>query len=96
MKILHRCFPESKETQRGHMRSQRKGMRSTRPAPPSNDAKNGHLTSAETKQQEFIAKVYNVKHTVGSNQTGQFPKTSICGNKYQMCLHEIDSNTTWI
>ena len=29
MKNVNQCFPNSKETQRGHMHSQRQGMRST-------------------------------------------------------------------
>ena len=78
------------------MRSQQHGVCSTRPALPCDDSKDRHLTPAEPKQQDFIAKVYNVKHTLYSDQTGQFPETSIRGNKYQMFLHEIDSNKTWI
>ena len=78
------------------MRSQRQGVRSTRPAPPRGDAEDRHFTPAEPKHQDFIAKVYNVKQTLYSDQTGQFPETSIRGNKYQMFLHEIDSNKTWI
>ena len=61
-----------------------------------NDAEDGHITPAEPKHQDFIGKVYNVKKTLYSNQTGQFTKISSCGKKYQMCLHELDSNTTWV
>ena len=41
-------------------------------------------------------KVYHVKRTLFTGQTGKFPQISIRGNKYQMALHEIDSNTTWV
>ena len=34
VKNVNKYFPESEETQRGHMRSQRQGVRSTQPAPP--------------------------------------------------------------
>ena len=64
------------------MHSQRQGVRSTRPAPPSDDAKNRYLTLVESRQQDCITKVYNIKHSLYSDQTGQFPKTSIHGNKY--------------
>ena len=96
MKNVNQCFPDSKETQRGHMHSQRQGVRSTQPDPPRDDAEDRHLTPAEPKHQDFIAKIYNVKQTLYSDQTGQFPETSSHGNKYQMFLHEIDSNTTWV
>ena len=78
------------------MRSHWKGVRSTQPAPPCDDAEDGHLTPTEPKHQDFIAKVYNVKQTLYSDQIVEFPETSKRGNKYQMCLHEIDSNTTWV
>ena len=64
--------------------------------PPRNDAEDGQTTPAEPQKHDFIIKVYNVKQTLYTDQTGQFPETSSRGNKYQMCLHEIDSNTTWV
>ena len=30
------------------------------------------------------------------DQTGKFPQRLIWGNRYQMILHEIDGNFTWI
>ena len=48
------------------------------------------------KQQDFIIKVYHVKHTLFTDQTCKFRKTSSRGNKYQMYLHKIDSNTAWV
>ena len=41
-------------------------------------------------------KIYKVRNTLYSNQTGKFPQTSSRGNKYQMCMHETDSNTTLV
>ena len=37
-----------------------------------------------------------MRDTLYSDQTGAFPQTSSRGNKYQMAMHEIDSNTTWV
>ena len=54
------------------------------------------MAPAEPKKQDIIVKVYNVRNTLYSDQTGQFPQTSIRGNKYQMCMHEINSNTRWV
>ena len=40
--------------------------------------------------------VYKPKATIYTDQTGQFPSRSSPGNKYQMLLHNIDSNSTWV
>ena len=61
VKNVHKCFPKSEGTQRGHMRSQQQSVHSARPAPLRDNTKDGHLTTAEPKQLDFIAKVYNVK-----------------------------------
>ena len=78
------------------MRSQRQGVRTTQPAPPRDKNDDGHIKPAEPKKFDFIIKVYNIRETLYTDQTGQFPQTSSRGNKYQMCLHDIDSNTTWV
>ena len=96
VKNVNKYFPDSEETQRGHMRSQRQGVQSTQPALPRDNAKDGQVTPAEPQKQDFIIKVYNVNQTLYTNQTGQFLETSSRGNKYQICLHEIYSNTTWV
>ena len=44
------------------------------------------------KIRDIYTKVYNVRETIFSDQTGQFPKRSLRGNKYIMVLVEIDSN----
>ena len=68
----------------------------SRNPPIRNDAEDRQVTPAEPQKQDFIIKVYNVKQTLYTDQTGQFPETSSRGNKYQICLHKIDSNTTWV
>ena len=57
VKNVNKHFPESKETQFGHMRGQRQGVRTTQPAPEP-DA----VTPAkpEPKQHDFLVKIYNV------------------------------------
>ena len=40
----------------------------------------------------MYTKVYEVRNTVFSDQTGQFPTRSKRGNKYIMVMVEIDSN----
>ena len=44
------------------------------------------------KEQDVFTKVYNVRKTIYSDQTGQFPKRSVSGNKYVMVMVEIDSS----
>ena len=46
VKNVHNYFPKSEEIQRGRMRSNRQGVRSTQPASPRDDAEDGHLTPA--------------------------------------------------
>ena len=48
------------------------------------------------KVQDVYTKVYNVRETAFSNQTGQFPKRSLRGNKYVMVLVKIDSNAIMV
>ena len=79
------------------MRNQRQGVRSTQPATQPQDGEDyGQLALAKPKQQDFIIKIYNVQRTLYTNQTGNFSRTSSRGNKYQMFLHKIDSNSTWV
>ena len=44
------------------------------------------------KNKDVYVKVYNMKDTIYSDQTGRFPKTSMQGNKYIMVMVEVDSN----
>ena len=44
------------------------------------------------KARDVYTKVYDVRNTVFSDQTGQFPTRSQSGNKYLMVMVEIDSN----
>ena len=49
----------------------------------------------EKKSDLFIA-LYETKATLFTDQTGRFPQQSSRGNNYQMILHDIDSNSTWV
>ena len=40
--------------------------------------------------------MYEPEGTMQIDQTGKLPHRSIRGNRYQMILHEIDGNSTWI
>ena len=144
VKNVNKYFPESEETQKGHMRNQRQGVRSTKvktspatqtPTPqkisPITTAAGGaaQISSApntqhpnppkispitesaggaaqipdvatetpaiEEKKDIFIS-TYKLRDTMFTDQTGKFPHSSSRGNNYQMVIHEIDSNSTWV
>ena len=85
---VRKHFPDSDETQQGHMKQQRQGVRSTKltvndeesPAPN------------PKKMHDVFIKIYNVSETMYTDQTGRFPATSSRGNQYIMVLVEVDGN----
>jgi len=85
--VVRRHFPESDETQKGHMKRQRQGVRSTRvreePEPD---------LPAIPKAKHIYIKIHNVHETMHTDQTGRFPATSSRGNQYVMVLVEEDGN----
>eukprot|EP00804_Cyclotella_cryptica_P020425 CCRYP_014405-RA/>CCRYP_014405-RA protein AED:0.11 eAED:0.09 QI:0/-1/0/1/-1/1/1/0/940 len=92
---VHKHFPQSEETQQGHMRSQRQGVRSTkttRHAPPTIPAH----TAPSLPHHDIFVKTYDTRDTVYSDQTGQFPHVSSRGYRYQMILYHTDSNSIWV
>ena len=50
------------------------------------------MTLKGKKVHDIYTKLYEVRNTVFSNQTGQFPTRSKSGNKYIMFMVEIYSN----
>jgi hypothetical protein len=90
-KNVAKYYPESTETPKGHMNQTRKNVRSTKPkAKPMEDHKSTELRGKKVR--DIYTKVYDVRETVFSDQTGQFPTRSQRGNKYIMVMVEIDSN----
>eukprot|EP00804_Cyclotella_cryptica_P024344 CCRYP_015312-RA/>CCRYP_015312-RA protein AED:0.46 eAED:0.67 QI:0/0/0/1/0.5/0.33/3/0/382 len=92
---IHKHFPQSEETQQGHMRSQRQGVRSTkttRHAPPTTPTH----TAPSLPHHNIFVKTYDTRDTVYSDQTGQFPHVSSRGYRYQMILYHTDSNSIWV
>ena len=96
---VHKHFPESDETQKGHMKQQRQNVRSTKVKQNATD--NGGNDNEDHDDQQFKSKakhkdvyikIYLANDTVHFDQTGRFPATSSRGNKYIMVLVEIDGN----
>ena len=84
-------YPETTETPKGHMNQTRKNVRSTKTKPkPMEEADTKSLQGKKVR--DIYTRVYEVRNTVFSDQTGQFPTRSSRGNKYIMVMVEIDSN----
>jgi hypothetical protein len=100
VKNVAKHFPESEETQFGHMRGQRQGVRSTRPTPtpqiipdivPTMDT-----TAPLNVAHDVLIRTVDLHDTLYTDQTGRFPVVSSLGNRYVMVLHHVDSNSSWI
>ena len=88
---VKKYYPETDATPKGHMNQTRKNVRSTKaPAAPMETCNIAKLRGK--KERDVYTKVYEARQTMFSDQTGQFPKISMCGNKYIMVVVEIDSN----
>jgi hypothetical protein len=92
VKNLAKYFPESEETQKGHMRGQRQGVRSTRVAEPTEDVP---TNIPHQKKNNILIMEHEVKSLMYADQTGLFPAVSSLGKKYVMILHHVDSNSSW-
>ncbi|KAL7480170.1 hypothetical protein ACHAW6_005874 [Cyclotella cf. meneghiniana] len=88
---ISRFFPESDETQKGHMRQQRQGVRSTKVV--DEDAMLENPITPGIKHKDVYLRVFDTtKKSMYTDQTGRFPITSSRGNKYTMVAVELDGN----
>ena len=92
VKNVPKYFPESEEAQKGHMRGQRQGVRSTRVAEPTEVIP---TNIPHQKKSVILITEHDVKSLMYADQTGLFPAVSSLGNKYVMILHHVDSNSSW-
>ncbi len=97
-KNARKNFPESEETQLGHMQGQRQGVQSTHPKQPGDISPNPSIE----KKQDIFVQAYKLNQqdcltiTIYADQTGDFPCISSQGNRSIMLLHHIDSNSFWV
>ncbi len=89
-------FPESNGTQKGNMKQQRQGFRSTKaedvnstPAAPETPS---DPPEPKTRHNDVYVKVWDVKEKIFTEQTGKSPYQSTSGNRYLIVMVEIDSN----
>jgi hypothetical protein len=90
-RLIHKYFPDSDETIKGHIKGQRQGIRSTKPHNNDNEAPIP-TTSQITKENFIHTHVINLSEEIHSDQTGAFPHTSQRGNRYIMVLTHLDAN----
>eukprot|EP01082_Thalassiosira_pseudonana_P002456 g1757.t1 g1757 contig11:6688-7572(+) len=84
-------FPESDETQKGHMKQGKQGVRSTKVF--DEDAMLEFKPTPGVKHKDVYLRVFDAtKRPMFSDQTGKFPITSSRGSKYIMVAVEIDGN----
>jgi len=96
--LISKHFPDSDKTQKGHMKGQRKGVRSTKVKQASAiKIESGTEDSppklvAIKKLNDIFVKIYKLAETIHTNQTGAFPVTSQRGYRYNMIGIHIDAN----
>ena len=84
---INKFFPESVETQKGHMRQSKQGVRSTKVKDEEFNPPPG------IKKKDVYLRVFDAtKRSMYTDQTGQFPIMSRKGNKYMMVAVELDGN----
>ena len=93
-KNVNKYYPDTDETQKGHMTQTRKNVRSTKGAKAALafEICNAAARLRGKKEEDIFISTYNVRETIFSDQTGQYPLRSQRGNKYIMVMVEIDSN----
>ena len=84
-------FTESDETQKGHMKQTKQGVRSTKVI--DEDAMFGFTPNPGVNHKDVYLRTYDAtKKQMYSDQTGKFPIPSSNGHKYIMVAVELDGN----
>ena len=88
---INKHFPESDETQKGHMRQSRQGVRSTKV--PDEDAMLGFKPTPGVKHKDVYLRVFDAtKKSMYTDQSGPFPIKSRRKHQYIMIAVELDGN----
>ena len=88
---INKHFPESEETQKGHMRQTRQGVRSTKV--PDEDAVLETKPQPGVKHKDAYLRVFDAtRKTMYTDQSGPFPRKSRRNNQYIMIAVELDGN----
>jgi hypothetical protein len=88
---IQKYYPKTTKTAKGHLNQTRKNVGSTKvKATPLETWDTSHLHGKKVRI--VYTQTYMVGKTMFSNQTGQLPIRSLCGNKHIRVMVEIDSN----
>jgi hypothetical protein len=90
VEAVNKYFPESIETQKGHLKKQRQNVRSTKQR-LEEIPEEEELTRVITKQ-NIMVKVVNATETIYTDQTGMLPVQSSKGNTSLMVMFDVDAN----
>jgi hypothetical protein len=88
---IQKYYPKATKTAKGHLNQTRKNIRSTKEKPAPLETCNTSRLHGK-KVRNVYTKMYKVRETMFSNQTGQLPTGSQQGNKHIMVMVKIDNN----
>ena len=75
------------------MKSQRQGVRFTKKKPETDTQPDQEPLP---KKDNVMIRTYDTHDTMFTDQTGKFPHLSSRGNRYQMIMYHVDSNSIWV
>ena len=88
---ISRHFPDSVETQKGHMKQTKQGVRSTKVI--DEDAMLGFTPNPGVKHKDVYLRTFDAtKKQMYSDQTGKFPVALSTVNNYLLLVYDFDSN----
>ena len=95
---VHKHYPETDETPKGHLNQSPAGTRSTKPKRvPLMEANQDELKQMlGVKERDVYIKIWDMRGTLYTDQTGKFPVRSRRHNNYIMVMVEIDSNAVLV
>ncbi len=92
VEAVSKHFPESVETQKGHMQKQCQNVRSTKQKICPDATSDDTLLTQAVAKHNVLVKILNVNETVYSDQTGRLSVQSSRGNTSLMVYYNVDSN----
>ena len=95
LKAVQKHFPESDETQQGHMRNIKQAIRSTKMKKEATEiiTSEGSVITPLKKHHDIYVRIEEARETIYTDQTGAFPTRARSGNRYIMIMCEMDSNS---
>ena len=89
---MQKYYKRNEETEKGHVKSDRKNVRSTKELLHEMTATDKDNKTV-ARENEYFVKTVDLTNKLYSDQTGRFPVTSSKGSKCIMIVYDHDSNT---